>query len=235
MSSDSARAIVGLVALEQVGDPVQQGAALAGRGAAATGRRRRPRARPRWRRAVSSAPASSTSATSVPSAGQRISRRPPAGRARPRPVDVELRHATSASRPDVAHAQRHAVLLPQWSRILQHGVTPPSTAGHRTASRRVSVKRPSSRIPRPSRYRDLVRGVDHERGRPPRPAALGEPEGRAGDTHRGDHVAVRVADRRGDGGQSDLELVDGDGVPLLADRRRARARSRAAVVIVSAV
>ena len=37
-----------------------------------------------------------------------------------------------------------------------------------------------------------------------------------GDAHRGDDVAVRVADRRGDGGQPDLELVDGDGVALLA-------------------
>ena len=45
----------------------------------------------------------------------------------------------------------------------------------------------------------------------------GRPERRSRDAHRGHHVAVGVADRRGHGGQPDLELVDGEGVALLAD------------------
>ena len=77
VSSDSIRATSSRVALEQVGDAEQQVAALAARGAAATG--------PSWKAScaaaiaasVSSGPASSTSATRVPSAGQRISRRAP--------------------------------------------------------------------------------------------------------------------------------------------------------------
>ena len=56
----------------------QQVAALAARWCAATGRRRRRRGPRRSRPRCPRRPASSTSATSVPSAGQRISRRPPA-------------------------------------------------------------------------------------------------------------------------------------------------------------
>ena len=71
-------------------------------------------------------------------------------------------------------------------------------------------------VPQPKPSRHLVGGVDCTTGDELLDPRLAEPERRAGDAQRGDHVAVRVADRRRDGGQPDLELVDRDGVPLLA-------------------
>src|SRR5687768_4502045 len=48
-------------------------------------------------------------------------------------------------------------------------------------------------------------------------AVVRQPERGSRDAHRGHHVAVRVADRRRRCGETDLELVDREGVALLPD------------------